>query len=432
MASHATPAPPPVRSAPPTRLTLPVGALVRHGLWLAIATAVAIRLLGILTVAPPLESDSLGYFTMARTLAEGGAMTDQYGNHAFYSPGYPLLLTPFFWLFGAGTPIAYAINLALAAASTALVWRLVQALGGSRGAAVLGAFGYALWFPAIWGAVDITRENLSTPLMLAFALICVAIAQGRTDWRTAAWAGTLYGAGLLAGTSVLLTGAAFAVALAIALHRTPGAGLRRLAAFAGAALLVLGPWLVATNTMIGRPVVTTNGPFNLYIGNNPAANGHFVSMRDTPLGPVWHERIAVLGEAGTGAWLTGEVTNWVAANPGRAAALAGKKLALFWAPNVPDAADLERAPALAGLRIIDLAQWAAILLLGGIALFRRDFDRRLRWVLAALVVGYWVIHGATYIIPRYRDPVMPVLIALAALTTARWGERWLVRREFAA
>ena len=35
-----------------------------------------------------------------------------------------------------------------------------------------------------------------------------------------------------------------------------------------------------------------------------------------------------------------------------------------------------------------------------------------RW--RALVAGFWVIHGATYIIPRYRDPVMPVLIALAA------------------
>lgn len=429
MASHAPPA--------PTRLILPLDRLAHHGLWLAIGIAVAVRWLAIVAIGQPLQSDGLAYFTMARTLAETGIITDSFGQHAFYSPGYSLLLTPFFRVFGAGTPVAYAVNLVLAGVSAALVWRLVRALGGSRGAGMLGALGYALWFPAIWNATDVARENLSTPLMLGFALVCVRIAKGRADWRTAAGAGALYGAGLLAGTSVVLTGAAFAVALAIALHRTPGAGMKRLAVFAVAAGLVLTPWLVVTNTMIGRPVLTTNGPFNLYIGNNPAANGHFVSMRDTPLAPVWHQRIAVLGEAGTADWLTTEVTTWVAANPGRAAALAAKKLALFWAPNVPDAEDVERAPALAALRIVDLAQWAAILALGGIALFGRHVDRRLRWTLATLIVGYWLVHGATYIIPRYRDPVMPVLIALSALTAQRWlaetpAARWIVRRERAA
>ena len=259
--------------------------------------------------------------------------------------------------------------------------------------------------------------------MLGFAWSVVEIAKGHASWRRAAAAGAIYGAAVLAGTSAVLTGAAFAVALAIALFRMPMAGPRRLLAFAGGTLLVLTPWLIASNAMIGRPVITSNGPFNLYLGNNPAATGRFVSMRDTPLAPVWHQRIAVLGEAATSDWLAAETRTWIVAHPARAAALAGKKLVLFWAPNIPDRAELAASPLIAGLRIVDLVQWAAILVLAGLTLFRQDFDRRLRWTLAALVAGFWLIHGATYIIPRYRDPIMPVLIALAALTAQRWLDR---------
>jgi hypothetical protein len=268
--------------------------------------------------------------------------------------------------------------------------------------------------------------------MLAFALVCVEIAKGRSDWRTVAIAGVIYGLNVLAGTSTVLTGAAFTVALAIALHQTPGAGLRRLGLFAGAALLVLGPWIYSTDRMIGRPVITSNGPFNLYLGNNPAATGQFVSMRHTPIAHVWHERIAVLGEAGMSDWLADETRSWVGANPGAAAGLALKKLALFWAPPIPDYDGLTVSRAIGVLRIVDLIQYLAIMALAATALFAQGFDRRIRWTLAALVAGFWIIHGATYIIPRYRDPVVAVMIALAALTAERLLSDWQRRRAVPA
>lgn len=419
MATHA--------SALPSRATSPLALAIRHGLWVSIAAAVAVRLAAMAVLAGELRSDALAYFTMAQSLSETGVIVDQWGHHAFYSPGYPLLLTPFFWMLGAGTPVAHGVNLILAGITTALVWRLVQVLGGSRRAALIGGLAYAVWIPSVWEATDLAKENLSTPLLVGFALVCAEIAKGDAGWRRAALAGVIYGVGLLTGASVVLTGAAFVVALAIALYRQPAAGLRRLAVFAGAGLLVLAPWMAATNAMIGRPVITTNGPFNLYIGNNPAANGRFVSIRQTPAGENWHPRIAMLGEAGTSDWLSREVVTWVRANPGRAAALAVKKLALFWSPNVPDRDDLAASPMIAGLRIFDLIQYVGIMALAGIALLGRGFDRRLRWTLAALVTGFWLIHGATYIIPRYRDPVMPVLIALAALTVAAWLDRRIGR-----
>ena len=52
---------------------------------------------------------------------------------------------------------------------------------------------------------------------------------------------------------------------------------------------------------------------------------------------------------------------------------------------------------------------ALALLVGDLLLTERR-----RWVLGVAIAGFWGLHGAAYIIPRYRDPVMPLLIVLAA------------------
>lgn len=412
------------RAHPPVALVLPVASFARHGLWIAVGAAILVRLAALALFAQPPASDGLGYFTMARSLAETGAMVDQFGQRAFYSPGYALLLAPFFALFGASAIVGHIVNLLLAGATTALVWRLARELGGGRGAAALAGLGYAAWLPAIWQATDLARENLSTPLLVGFAIVVARIARGARGWRNPVLAGTLFGAGLLAGTSVVLTASGFVAAVLLGRSRQR---VRPLALFAAATLAVLTPWLAATTVTLGRPVLTTNAGFNLYIGNNPAADGHFVTIPATPAGDGWQTRRETLGELGTADWLSGEARAWIVANPVRAGELAVKKLALFWAPNIPDQADVSAAPLVAGLRVIDLAQWAAILLLAGAALGARTLDTRVRWSFAALIAGFWLVHAATYVIARYREPVMPILIALAALEAARRLQRYVRR-----
>lgn len=44
-------------------------------------------------------------------------------------------------------------------------------------------------------------------------------------------------------------------------------------------------------------------------------------------------------------------------------------------------------------------------------------------ILGAMLLGYWVIHAAAYVIPRYRDPVMPLLIVLATCQVVAWARR---------
>src|SRR3546814_17352172 len=103
--------------------------------------------------------------------------------------------------------------------------------------------------------------------------------------------------------------------------------------------------------MVGRPVVTTNAAFNLYLGNNPAATGKFVSIADTPLAKDWNATRLRLGEVGNADRLQAEALDWIQANHGRKAELAALKPVYFWQPNLTAAAEFPSSRARASHRI---------------------------------------------------------------------------------
>ncbi len=397
----------------------------RTGAWVLaaiVALAIALRVAAVLVLRPPLESDPLAYFTMAKGLAEHGQLLDLYGQHAFYSAGYPLLLTPFFALFGSGVAVGLAVNMLLTAITAWLVTRLALALSDDREAGLLAAAAYAVWLPGIWNAAMLAKENLSTPLLLGIALCAIGIARDERPTVAALVAGLLWGAALVTGGSALLLCAGVAVALLL-LWRLRGRFSPALTGglcFMASAALTLTPWLHATDRMVGRPVLTTNAAFNLYLGNNPAATGRFVSIADTPLGKDWNATRQRLGEVANADRLQAAARHWIAGNPGRAAELAMLKLAYFWQPNIPDAADFAASKAVASIRLIEVAQYAAILLLGLLAFRSPRIAPDGKRIVAAMIAGFWLIHAAAYIIVRYRDPAIPLLIVLAAVPVAGW------------
>ncbi|MFM6854942.1 MAG: hypothetical protein ACKOUM_12770, partial [Sphingopyxis sp.] len=116
-------------------------------------------------------------------------------------------------------------------------------------------------------------------------------------------------------------------------------------------------------------------------------------------------------------------------HPAHSAALALRKWALFWAPNTPDGADMAASPLLARLRVAEVAQYLLIAALGLAGLLNRRVDGGQRAVLAVAIGGFWALHAAAYIIIRYRDPIMPVLMLLAAALMCRCVARWRARHD---
>lgn len=392
--------------------------------------AVLLRIAAWIVLAPPLESDGLSYVTMARSLAEHGVLIDNFGQHVFYSAGYPLLLAPAFAVAGSSPEVVggvvLAVNLALTVLTGLLLHRLTLALGGAKGAALLAAAIFALWLPAVWNATMPAKENLSTLLLLGLLLAALALARAPKILLPALAGGLCWGAGAVTGGSAILAGAAVAVALVYLLREGRKAdAARAVLAFSLGAALTLGPWLVASNRMVGEPMLSSNAEFNLYLGNNPAADGRFVSIADTPAGAQWNARRQELGEAGAAHWLGDMAKAWIAENPAKAARLAVTKLVLFWLPNLPDARDFAASKAVSLIRLGDVAQYCAVLVLAAFGLARAPVPVRDRLILAALVGGFWAIHAAAYVMPRYRDPIAPMLIALAAC----WLWPLLMRRS---
>lgn len=391
--------------------------------------AIGLRLAAAWALQHPLESDALAYFTMAEGLAERGELADHYGQHAFYSAGYPLLLAPFLAILGSSVPAALAVNMLLCAISVWLIYRLGFALSAQRSAGLLAAAAYALWLPGLWNATMLAKENLTTPLLLGIALSAIAVARDERPMAAAVVAGLAWGAALVTGGSALLLCLGVAAAL-LMLWRTRRRFAPAFAAglcFIAGAAVVVTPWLYATSQMVGRPVLTTNAAFNLYLGNNPAATGKFVSIADTPLGADWNAARVRLGEAANADRLQAAALDWISANPGQAARLAALKLAYFWQPNLPDADEMAASKALAAIRLVEVAQYGLILLLALLACGSRLVARDGKWIFTAMIAGFWLIHAAAYIIIRYRDPMMPLLIILAAIPAWVWIERSLKR-----
>lgn len=393
--------------------------------WLgaAVLLAVLIRAAILFVIDEPVVSDAQAYFTMAANLAERGALVDNFGQWAFYSPGYPLLLAPFFAVFGADAEVARAVNLALSALSTALVFAVAGCLAGNRIVGLVAAFAFAAWIPSAVGVEVLHKENLSIPLLLAFAWLLLRLADRPAKWGLALAAGAAYGASILVGASVLLTAGAAAFVLASAWRRS---GPRALAAsslaFMVGAGLFIAPWLAHVQRTLGHATLSTNGPFNLYLGNNPAATGKFIGIQDTPMGSSWNALRRERGEYGAAQVLGTAAKRHMAQHPAQTAHLALIKLALFWMPNVPDAADSIASPIVAKLRWIEVIQHVAILILGVVGMIiaaRARATRAGAIPLVLMVLAFWAIHAAAYIILRYRDPVMPLMIAFASV--AAWA-----------
>jgi hypothetical protein len=386
----------------------------------ALLLAVAVRAAFLEALGVAVVSDGIAYMKMAAAAARGAVMRDGFGQIAFYSPGYPLVLAPAFALFGSTPGVAAMVNLVLGAASTLLVHAIASAIGRDRIAAALAAFAFALWIPSAYGVTQVLKENLSTPLLLGFVLAVVRLHHDRAPIASSLAAGASYGFGLLTGASSLLLALVF-VGVAVGRRR---AGWRRasreLAAFAATALLILAPWLLHTTDRLGAPVLTTNGGFNLYLGNNPAATGRFVSIADTPMGPAWPTLRRTLGEAGGADALARAAIDHAIDNPRRTIGLGLRKLALFWAPNVPDARDFAANRVVASARWLDVAQHVVIVALGVVGALALRRRMPAIGVVAAVIVAFWLLHGAAYIIPRYREPVMPLMIVLGSLQAAFW------------
>ncbi|HXG89638.1 MAG TPA: tetratricopeptide repeat protein [Vicinamibacterales bacterium] len=393
-------------------------------------TALAIRVVHVwqmrdtlyLTV---LMGDSRGYDAWAQRLAGG----DWVGSEVFYqAPLYPYFLGLIYALVGRDLLIVRLVQASIGALSCVAVAYGVSRLVSRRAGLVAGVM-LALYPPAIFFDGLIQKSVLDVLLISAAIALLGTLVESRQRGSTWLALGATMAALSLTRENALLLVAVVAL-WAIWRDGHHPHTRRTIAPYAAGLAIVLLP-VVVRNFAVGGGIYLTTSQFgsNLYIGNNPAADGSYMSLRPGRGSPEFERLDATeLAEQATGRTLspaqvssywTGRTLDYITTAPGDWLGLVAKKARLLISRT--ELVDTESQESHAEyswpLRWFGRAWHFGLLfplsLAGAILLWPQ---RARLWVLYALTATYAISVIAFYVVARYRLPLVPLLLPFAATT----------------
>jgi 4-amino-4-deoxy-L-arabinose transferase-like glycosyltransferase len=398
-------------------LPLVVGLIARIAYWIA-------------TRAEIPDSDALQYLEIARNIGSGHGFAMEFpwlSAHptAFRPPLYPLLIAP--TTLGGSLAVwpARLISLLLGLLAIHLAQRYVEAIGGRR-AALLAAFGIALYPPLIANDVWVLAESLSLCLLGGILLALNA--------RRPALVGLLAGLLLLTKPGAPLAAAAVVALVAWTAWRAEGqravrsALLRPAAVSLAVAVAVCVPWLIRNHQVMGINSISTSTGFTAAAIYAPEAQerGDFV---DPAFDPVYEGTRYKLLQTDEGAWSTamGDLAlEGLRSNPGYVFEVVGRNT-LSWFEIDPGSNTY--AEKLDG-RHLGTRRWSLpavwiVTTLGVVGLGRRALVGR-DPTMPLLAVAFMLPSLLTVAPPRLRSPFDYLVLMAAALLVDAW---WTRRRE---
>jgi 4-amino-4-deoxy-L-arabinose transferase-like glycosyltransferase len=369
-----------------------------------------------------LRGDEANYVAYATALAESGVL----GTGPFVRP--PLYFA-FLAALELATPdaawllVVKLVQCALGAATAIPVYRSALRIGGRRVARLAAAI--LLFDPPLVGyAPQLWPETLYGALV---ALVFDQLA-GLEQRRPAALAAL----GLAIGAAILLKPVFGLFALLLAgswlRHLGARAALRLALVVGGAAALVVVPWVLRNTARYGTSILIENqGPYNLWIGNDPAPPIRLLDEWRAIDDPVERSRVAT--ERGLAA---------IRADPGRFAALSAVRAVNLWGLEffvvrlaiIGEYGELSRASFLALFWLLQAA-YAAKLLAASAGLARASRDPTLR-LLLVFAAAFTLLVSAMTTTTRFRVPFALPISICAALGIERLAQRRLGAREAAA
>jgi 4-amino-4-deoxy-L-arabinose transferase-like glycosyltransferase len=391
--------------------------------------------------------DQLFYQWTANALSEGRGFIGLDGNAtARWPPAFPFLLSLVYRVFGSDPTNAEVLNAVIGAATVPLVY-LAARRAFDRPVALVAAAAFAVMPGQILYAESILAEPLYTFLLVAMLAMLVALPDRR--WAAAA-------IGLVIGVAALTRGEGL-VLVAVPVVVWWGAMPRReLLVRTGlvvvVAALTVVPWTVRNASAVDAFVpVSTNGAQTFWAGHNPTANGGptyprgeiYAELQDLPPERFEVEQARLLRR---------EALEYMFEHPLRELTLVPRKVLYL---NLGDSRAIQPRRSLAGgdgrgvlatpgvtpvvvrsanvavlLGVVADVAWYTLLALFVLALvvlwpvlWRNPIGRAgIALTAISLVLYGFVLYGNF----RYRMPLQPVMIMLAALLVTRV---WVNRRR---
>jgi 4-amino-4-deoxy-L-arabinose transferase-like glycosyltransferase len=371
--------------------------------------SIVTRLLFLCIYRGDLTSDYLAYWNMSVDIYNGKGIRE-----ITYSTGYPMLLSSFFFIFGPHLLVVYAINILLSAATTLLVIAIAYEIFGSQSAAALSGIIWAVYAESVVYTTYVAKENLTIPLILLIIYFATLIANGKYLTTAAVLGGISTGLVAIAGTS----GVCMVFSVLWAIFRIEQKIQKKMllaTLVVMTATAVVLPWAYRNYDVYGHFVINSNGGINLYVGNNPHADGFYVSMYDSVGKASWDQLRTSLNDYELDKYFGARAIAYIRDNPFSTATLFFKKIGLFWTP--PYHQGTEGTGTGVGemvLRKIWLIEWC--LMVAGALYALKTWGIRGNRGIEAVVLGilvYTALHGVFFVIFRYRLPAMALVAVIA-------------------
>ncbi|MGB6484348.1 MAG: glycosyltransferase family 39 protein [Candidatus Acidiferrales bacterium] len=381
-----------------------------------------------LSVIPFMFESSNIAVSLARGHGFGSPFRVSTGPTAWMTPVYPWLLAGVFRIFGTYTFYSYlaasGLNILFATLACIPIFFAGKRIAGTG----LGAGAAWLWavFP---NAILLTFESMwdaCLSALLAAIILWATLALAESS-RPRDWIGygLLWGLALMTNPTLASLLPFLVIWLAYRARRQHHSWLALPTIALGVALLCCVPWTVR-NYSVFHKLVPLRSVFGLqlWLGNNPQAKPPWLGDLHPINDSSEREKYIEMGEMDYMRVKKREAIRYIETHPSREAWLIGQRFVSVWSGGTPEPLrDFERNDSAWFRYVLLFNILAAISALLGIVLlaFRRSIYA---FPLAIFPIVFPCAYYATLALPRYRLPIDPVVLLLAAIAFAGVFRRW--------
>ena len=353
--------------------------------------------------------DSVRYDRIALELLTGNGFSS-----ASTAPLYPIFLSFIYRFFGHSFLMVRIIQSVVGSASILMIYLIAREIFSEKAGLIAGSIS------AVYPFFIFFTGLLLTETLFIFLLLCLIFFLRKMTIRLQ-WSYTVC-TGIFAGLSILIKPVMsyFLLFALVVVLAACGGGRKKLFAKVMLVLLITGiilmPWARSNHKKTGEFIfLTTSGGLTLYESNNPLADG----------GPglekiIRTEEMRNMNEIELDKHFKRQAILFIKNNPRRFIRLTIIKLRRFWSP-VPNASSYRSMK----YKLISIFSFCPVILLAvwGMIAWRKQWKYLLFLYLP--VVFFCLLHMVILGSVRYRIPVMPFMIVLAAggISNLLWRER---------
>ena len=402
---------------------------------LAAALVIRLAVLGLGVDRGLFFPDEAEYVELAKNLATHNEFSYKGHLTSFRPPGFPFFMSLAFRLSGNTSPVpARLLQVLFSVATVWVMYRLGKDGWGERVGQIAAAI--FAFYPTFVGFSNIL---LTEPSCIFFvSLFCWAMLRSlqQPSWGWAIAAGAALGAGALIRDTLFYGGPIIAVFLAVWAWRTRRSFLQSAVAFAAGFILTILPWCARNTALNGQPtLISSVGGITFYLCNNEKAPLIRSSdlFYEKQIGEEYYYETLLpelngLSETEKNDAVTRMAFEYMLANPGATLVRMFGRLVDFWGQERLIVNHLMsdyygKIPLAVSLLVMAMVFGSYSFIMVG-ASFGCFYNKlRAFEVFSLLFIAYYTaMHLLVFAHPRYHQPLLPVVVILAARGLAAYPE----------